>query len=109
MLKKFVSEKVAVVTLGTLFSFSVVLHMFALAGLVSPDFLWGGRTKTKEEFLVFESISLTINVVMLLVILVRTNLLRVGIGKRAIRIALWVMFVLFTLNTVGNVLAIIDF
>jgi hypothetical protein len=66
--------------------------------------LWGGRMKTVDELLKFEIISLVVSVFCLIVVLVR-SLSLISIFIDFSRVTLWLLFFLFILNTVGNLIA----
>ncbi len=53
----------------------------------------------------FESISLIVNVFFLMVILMRLKLLRTLIPPKIIQILLYVMAIIFALNTLGNLMS----
>lgn len=72
---------------------------------VPIDFLWGGRIQSKEQFFIFESISLVVQTVCLFLTLIRAEYLRLEKLTNAAHIGMWVLFVIFSLNTVGNILA----
>jgi len=69
------------------------------------DFLWGGRMKTAEELLVFEIISLVTAFVILFLILVKAKKLNFPKLAGIANVGMWVLFAVFVLNTVGNIIA----
>jgi hypothetical protein len=71
----------------------------------SNDFLWGGRIQSKEQFILFEGISLTVQTICLLLTLIRAEYLRLERLANIAHIGMWVLFAIFALNTVGNILA----
>lgn len=107
MLRKIVSESFAGHVLSVIFSLIILFHLAVIFGLVPINMIWGGRLKTKEELYLFESISLVLNVLMLWVIVVRMGYVRPSINSKpkVIRVILWLMFCLFSLNTIGNLMA----
>jgi hypothetical protein len=93
-----------------LFGLFIVFHLTIIVGIVlfdfvPTDYLWGGRMETREQLLGFEIISLLIMVFCLFVVLIRSERIKWPALKGASKVALWIMFVLFTLNTIGNLLA----
>lgn len=88
-----------------IFSLAMVFHVLVLTGVVPYRQVWGGRLKTREEMLAFESVSLLLNALFLAVLLAKANLLNVRLPRRFVNATLWVMVVLFALNTVGNLFA----
>lgn len=93
-----------------LFGIGIVFHIVIVAGILLFDFapmdrLWGGRLRTTEELLTFELIAIVVTSLCLFAVLIRTGHLNFPRLVRASAIALWILFILFLLNTVGNVFA----
>jgi hypothetical protein len=93
-----------------LFGLLILFHLAIIGGMVFFDFvplefLWGGRLNTFEELLFFECISLAVSIFCLLTVLIRADILYFPGLKRLSRISLWLLFVLFALNTFGNFFA----
>lgn len=101
-----ISARFAAHTLLILFALIAVFHALALAGIIPTDILWGGRITSREQFITFEIISLVVNLLMLSVVLVKIGYWKIAISKKIIAIALWIMTILFALNTVGNLMAV---
>lgn len=87
-----------------LFHLSFILGIL-LFDFVPKDFLWGGRMKTTDELLEFEIISVITSLFGLLVIWIRNSDITPIVAKRTSRYFLWIFFILFNLNTIGNLLA----
>ncbi len=104
-MKKVLTERIAVYGLLIIFSLILVFHVLALVRIVPYEMLWGGRLQDPEQMVIFESLSILINAVMLGVVSVRAGFLPVQVNPRFIRIALWIMVVLFSVNTLGNMLS----
>lgn len=88
-----------------IFVFTIIFHFLVLTKVIDYTIVWGGGMKTIEEMYLMESISLVINIVFLIGILIKIELLKYKIPAKIISIALWVMFFLFLLNTLGNLLS----
>ena len=86
-----------------LFHFSIILK------IVPYEITWGGRLKNESEMYVFETISIIINLLLFSILLVKGKYLREFISMKIVNITLWIFFVLFALNTIGNVLAKTNF
>jgi len=109
-LKTLISFNAATQLSILLFALVILFHAAILVGIIffdyAPiDFLWGGRMKTPEELLVFEILSLIVSSFCLVVVLIKSDRLRVPSLKRMSGFILWVLFILFLLNTVGNIFA----
>jgi hypothetical protein len=67
-------------------------------------FLWGGKIKTADELLKFESISLIVSVFCTIVILIRSQSLN-SILIDFSRVVVWLLFIFLMFNTIGNLIA----
>jgi hypothetical protein len=105
MIRKMISERFADLALAVIFSLILLFHLLAIAGLVPIDMIWGGRLKTQGELYVFESISIVLNALMLWIVIIRMNYFKFSINPKVIRVVLWLMFLLFLVNTLGNLMA----
>jgi len=109
-MRKLISFKTAINLCLVIFGLFVVFHLAIIMGIVffnfvPIDFLWGGRMETKEQLLVFEFISLFIQVLCLFIILIRAEYLQMPRFMKIVKVAIWVLFLLFLLNTFGNIVA----
>ena len=57
----------------------------------------------------FETVSILINLLMLVIVCIHTGLLKVYVNRTVLRIVLWCMAGLFAINTVGNLFSNNDF
>ena len=108
-MKNIVSFNQAVQLSVIIFSLLSLFHLTIIIGFMFFDFnpiklLWGGRMKTVDELLKFEIISLVVSVFCLIVVLVRSQSL-ISIFIDFSRVTLWLLFFLFILNTIGNLIA----
>lgn len=101
-----ITEKFATHSILTILSLVVLFHLLVLMNVIPHHIVWGGRLKDKAELVQFELISIAVNLLMLLVVLIKAKILKVALHPKLLTLALWLMFALFTLNTVGNLLAI---
>jgi hypothetical protein len=93
-----------------LFGLFILFHLAVIIGIlfldfVPVDYLWGGRMETAEQLLGFEILSLLVISLCLLFVLIRTGRLNIPVLYGTSRIVLWILFGLFLLNTIGNLLA----
>ena len=84
---------------------ALVFHLLIVVKVIPYGITWGGRLKTDGEMYVFEAVSIGINLFFVLLVLQRADMLRSLLGKRTVTVLLWVFFVLFVVNTVGNLFA----
>ena len=86
-----------------------VFHIGILLKYIPYNIAWGGRLKNDNEMYMFESLSIIINLVLMLVLLMKANKMKRLLSERIINIILWLFFGLFTLNTIGNLMAETNF
>jgi hypothetical protein len=104
-MRKLFTERTAVYCLLCILASIIVFHLLVLVGVIPFQIVWGGRLTDRAQMVQFESISIVVNLIMLAIVTVRAGLLKLRINPIIITIALWVMCVLFLLNTVGNLLS----
>jgi hypothetical protein len=104
-MKETVFESIIVKSLFSILALVILFHLFVLLRIVPYEIVWGGRINTTSELLFFESASLLLNGLMLVVVAVKAGWLKLRIPPVVIQIALWAMCGLFLLNTLGNLLS----
>lgn len=95
-------RRFAQITLMSLFSATIVFHALVLMAVIPPDIVWGSRLSSKDQLFLFESISILLNMLFLLIIMSHSGILRLPASAKWMKAALWIMMLLFTLNTLGN-------
>jgi hypothetical protein len=88
---------------------SLIFHLLIITGVIPYELTWGGKLESISEMLVFETISILINLFFLHILLQKGNYVRSAYSEKFIRVTLWVFFFLFILNTAGNIQAITTF
>ena len=104
-MNKLISERFALRAILMILSVLVVFHMLVLFRVVPFDMVWGGKVANREEMKRLEITSIVITLLMLFVILIRAGILRPGVNRKVVQITLWVMFIFFCFNTIGNALS----
>ncbi|SOE23389.1 hypothetical protein SAMN06298216_3777 [Spirosomataceae bacterium TFI 002] len=87
----------------------ILFHFCIVLKIVPYEITWGGRLKNDTEMYVFESISIIINLLLFSILLIKGKYIRELISMKAVNITLWAFFVLFGLNTIGNIIAKTNF
>jgi hypothetical protein len=95
--------KFAVNAILSLLSTVMIFHLLILSQIIPFDIVWGGNLQTTEQMIVFEIMSILINLFMMCTLCVKVKYFNINIPERIINLILWIFVVLFTLNTVGNV------
>ncbi|TNE65979.1 MAG: hypothetical protein EP344_02770 [Bacteroidetes bacterium] len=102
MIRDFISARLAANIL--LFSLGLLLlfHILILLGILPGDIIWGGRAEAPSDKLVLELIALAITILMGIVVAARFGYIPAGSLQKPVRIAMWLVFGYFLLNTIGN-------
>lgn len=104
-LKNLLTQRAASLGLIAILTSVILFHVLVLVGIIPQDIVWGGRLRTREELVEFELVSIVINFIMVLFVSVRAGIINLSIKPILIRVVLWLMVVLFILNTLGNLLS----
>lgn len=101
-MKWYFSERFAANGVLVLLLLLVVFHTLILLRVIPFEMVWGGRLQGVSEMVSFETVSILINLLMLGVVAIKGNVIKINVNPSLMRIALWAMFGLFLLNTLGN-------
>ncbi|MFK7774466.1 MAG: hypothetical protein AB8F94_20150 [Saprospiraceae bacterium] len=101
MMSSNLTGNVLLFILGLLFIF----HLFVLSEVIPHDIVWAGKIKTQEQLIILESISLFILAISFTIVAHKIGLIDFGINPKVINVGIWILFALFTLNTIGNLTA----
>ena len=109
-MKKLISFELASRLSLLLFGLFILFHLSVVIGIVLFDyvpfgFLWGGRMQSKAQLFGFEFISLILMVLCLFIVLIKSEKIKLPGLTGAVNIALYILFLLFLLNTIANIFA----
>ena len=102
---KFISFKFAVAAMLVILTLVILYHVFILIEIIPFSFVCEGEFQTVHQMRSVETDSLLINILMMLVIAIKGKVLNLKTSVKLINIFLWVFFIYFTLNTIGNLVA----
>ena len=102
------NSKSIIKILVALYSMVIVFHICIVLKIIPYSITWGGRLRNDGEMYVFETLSMVINLFLSWVLLMKGDFVRFKFSPKAIRIILWIFVFVFTLNTIGNILAKTD-
>ena len=80
----------------------IAFHLLVLTGIIPFNIVWGGRLEAENEMYIFESVSILINLLLVLTVLIKINRINAGAKHKMVNAILWVFVILFVLNTIGN-------
>lgn len=108
-MKKIISERFAAITLLSLLSLFLLFHFMIMLGVIPFEIVWGGRLTNRSQMLRSETVSVILNLLMIGVVAIKTNILKIDLPQLFLKIILWLMFLLFLLNTLGNLFSLNKF
>jgi len=100
---KRISPALAAKILITLMILTLLYHLIIVLGLIPYDAVWGGRLESEEQMYSFEFVSIVINLLMLFIVLLKGSYIKIKYPKLIVSVFLWIMAILFAINTVGNI------
>lgn len=100
-----ISFPFAVKSMLYLLSTVIFFHFLIIINVIPYSIVWGGQLNSQQEMIQFEFISISINLVIMFVLLMKGNYIRKLLPSMLITFFLWVFIVLFVLNTFGNLMA----
>ena len=109
-MKKLISFQFAARASLVIYAIFILFHLVIILGIlffnfVPIDYIWGGKLQSEEQLLYFEIFSLLVQSVCLFLTLIKAGYLEVPKLQAVAHAGMWVLFVLFLLNTLGNILA----
>jgi hypothetical protein len=87
----------------------ILFHICIILKIIPYDIAWGGRLTNDAEMYVFETTSILINIFLSIILLMKGNIIEFKLSDKVINITLWIFFVIFVLNTIGNIFAKTNF
>ena len=105
MIKK-INFKVAVNIILFFMLAVLIYHLLIITGILPYSNTWGGRLTSYKQMIVFESISITVNIILGWIVGMKGKYFPRKISIRLINGILWFMVFIFLLNTIGNIAAI---
>lgn len=104
-MKELISARSAGIIVIILLVGLLILHTFILAGIISFKIVWGGNIEYKQDMIKLEIVALITTFLFLVVTLIKLKLLKKNLKSRLSNLSVWIMFIYFTLNIIGNILA----
>ncbi len=102
---KKIDIKLASGVMMALLSCAVVFHFLVLVGVFPHNIVWGGRLEGAIQLYIFETVSLILNLAVVFVVGIKGGYIKPFLPNKVVTSSLWILVVLFSLNTVGNLFA----
>ena len=100
-----IGKKTSVKLMIGLLSIVILFHLCVFFGIISYEVVWAGKLNSKEEMYVFETVSILLNVFLIIIFYVKLQNIKKSVKNRIVNIIIWVFVFLFALNTIGNIFA----
>ncbi|MFS0636899.1 hypothetical protein AB1K84_13425 [Mesobacillus foraminis] len=81
---------------------ALLMHILILLKILPYSFVWGGRLKNEADLILFESISIVVQILFISIIAIKAGYVFKGKFRRTVMLATWVLFALMVFNTIGN-------
>jgi len=102
-MKRLISANLAGNVLLAFMGLLVIFHMLVILRVVPADIIWGGQIEsTSNEFIILEVVSLLLTLAFGIIIAAKTGYIKTGKFGKIVNIGMWVIFVYFILNMIGN-------
>ncbi|MCE9600334.1 MAG: hypothetical protein K8S54_20420 [Spirochaetia bacterium] len=87
----------------------LLFHVLIVFQVVPYDIVWAGKVNDVNQMLVFETVSIAVNLLLVVVLLLKGQCISNGIPSGALNGFLWFFVILFAVNTIGNLFAKSEF
>ena len=104
-MKKLISQKQALNIMIALLTAVLVFHTLVLTGVIPYAIVWAGKISTATEMRKLEVISIAVNAFAILILVLKADYIKHKIPVKIINAIIWLLAVLFSLNTIGNLFA----
>jgi hypothetical protein len=102
---KRITKQFALKLLIVLFIIIIIFHLLVVVRFIPYAIVWAGKLKTVDEMYTFEAASISINIFLVAVLVLKGNYVKHRISEKVLNVILWIFMMLFALNTVGNLFA----
>ena len=83
----------------------IMFHLAVMLEILPMNIVWGGRLQDRNEMLIFETIAITINALIMLLVAMKAGIVKRRIPPRALQISIWIIAFMFTTNIFTNLMA----
>lgn len=101
-MKKLISMKIASYIILAINTMALLMHVLISLNILPYGFVWGGRLKRQEDVILFEMISILIQILFISIVAVKAGYILKGKFKRTSNIGIWAIFAVMVLNSLGN-------
>lgn len=102
---KIITKRQALKMMIALLALVIIFHLAIITQLIPYTIVWAGRLKTLEEMYTLEAVSISVNIFLIAVLVLKGDYVKHRISDKALNLILWLFVALFALNTIGNLMA----
>ena len=88
-----------------IFGFVILFHILVMISVIPYEYVWGGRLRSYDEMIMFETVGLVMVIVMILIVHLYQSQIIANRRHPYFKFLFWMMCGLFALNTLGNMAA----
>lgn len=104
-MKKLISQRQAINIMIALLTAVLVFHTLVLTGTIPYAIVWAGKISDVAEMRKLEVISILVNAFSIIILLLKANYINNKIPGKILNAIIWLLVLLFSLNTIGNLFA----
>ena len=104
-MKQLISQEQTINILIVLLMAVLVFHTLVLTGIIPYAIVWAGKISTAAEMRKLEVISILVNAFAILILILKAGYIQNKIPVKILNLIIWLLAVLFSLNTIGNLFA----
>lgn len=104
-MKNLINQVLAAKIVLIILALTVVFHVFVLASIIPSDLVWGGRLANEAEVIQNEWISIILNILMIVLVRFRLQHIKTSFHHSFMLFLMYMMMVVFSLNSLGNILS----
>lgn len=104
-MKKLISQKRAIIIMIALLTVVLAFHTLVITEIIPYAIVWAGRISSVGDMRKVEVISIGVNAFAILILLLKGDYIQHKIPVKILNAIIWLLAVLFSLNTMGNLFA----
>ncbi|MEP6627321.1 MAG: hypothetical protein ABJA32_05020 [Ginsengibacter sp.] len=106
---KLISQKHAINSMIGLLSVVLVFHILILIKIIPYAIVWAGKISSLEQMRKLEVVSILVNSFSIIILMLKVGYIKNKIPKNIFNVIIWLLVILFGLNTIGNLFAVSRF
>ncbi|MDQ3191063.1 MAG: hypothetical protein M3Q58_05665 [Bacteroidota bacterium] len=83
----------------------ILFHISIFIQIIPYTIVWAGKLNTVQEMWVFESVSISINILLITLLLLKGNYIKHTLSDKLLNLILWIFVLIFSLNSIGNLMS----